>query len=454
MPMTVESICAVATPAGRGGVSIVRVSGPASHSLCTSIAGSCPAPGQSRLAAFHSRSGELIDQGLVLFFKGPHSFTGEDVCEFHTHGSPVITDLLLQELVACGARLAEPGEFSRRAFLNDKIDLAQAEAIADLISSASVTAAKFALRSLQGEFSRRVDTLVESLTLLRVYIEAALDFPEEEVDFLSEGAIDARLDQVLSELDATLAQARQGSLVREGIQVAIAGEPNAGKSTLLNRLSGEDAAIVTDIPGTTRDILRQTIHLDGLPVHLLDTAGLRDSTDPVELEGIRRARKAVDEADLILLLLDIRQLDSLPDQALWQELNSKPATAKRLLVVLNKCDSVGLPPGPLPVLGHEALVISALTDQGVDALRNELKRRAGFDTQDEGGFIARQRHLLALRSARAHVEQACSIMRSSRAGELIAEELRLAQEDLGEITGKVSSDALLGRIFGSFCIGK
>ena len=445
-----DTICAVATPAGRGGVSIVRLSGPRSLALCTGLIGREPPPRVPVKASFRNGGGNLIDEGLVLYFPAPRSFTGDDVCELHSHGSPVVTQQLLQELVRCGARLAEPGEFSRRAFLNDKIDLAQAEAIADLISSASVTAARFALRSLQGEFSRRVDSLVETLTGLRVYVEAALDFPEEEVDFLSEGDIGKRLDALGEALAATLAQARVGHLVREGVQVAIVGEPNAGKSTLLNALSGEDSAIVTDIPGTTRDVLRQHINLDGLPLHILDTAGLRESVDPVEQEGIRRARKAMDDADLILLLLDSSRAPDAAGHLLWQELHADERYRERLLVVLNKCDlSSGDTTGK-----QEALRISALTGEGLDLLRTRLKQRAGFSSDEEGGFIARQRHILALETAAEHLTAAITCMREARAGELIAEELRLAQEALGEITGKVSSDALLGRIFSSFCIGK
>lgn len=448
----IDTICAVATPAGRGGISVVRVSGPECRRLCAAICGGTPAANLARLSNFTDEAGALIDQGITVFFAAPHSFTGEDVLELQTHGSPVVTDMLVRRLVALGARIARPGEFSERAFLNDKVDLAQAEAIADLINSASVSAARFALRSLQGEFSRLIEHLVEAVTLLRVYIEASLDFPEEEVDFLTEGAVGERLALLSRELDQIQQQARQGALVREGIKVAIAGEPNAGKSTLLNALSGEDAAIVTDIPGTTRDILRLTIDIDGLPIHILDTAGLRHSDDPVEQEGIRRARLAMDQADLILLLVDARLHSTLSDNSTWQELNTRYAS--RLMLVFNKIDLMTTLPPTGPVQGIPAVAISAQQQTGLATLREALKTAAGYATGEEGGFIARRRHLDALERARLHLNKAIAIMSNSRAGELVAEELHLMQDALGEITGKVSSDALLGCIFSSFCIGK
>jgi tRNA modification GTPase len=447
-----DTICAVATPAGRGGISVVRVSGQECRSICEQICGSAPAANVARLSSFIDDDGQLIDQGIVVFFAGPHSFTGEDVLELQTHGSPIVTDLLIQRLLRLGARIARPGEFSERAFLNDKLDLAQAEAIADLISSASASAARFALRSLKGEFSRLVDGLVEQVTLLRVYIEASLDFPEEEVDFLTEGAVGNRLAELSRELENIRRQARQGALVREGIKVAIAGQPNAGKSTLLNALSGEDAAIVTDIPGTTRDILRMTIDIEGLPIHILDTAGLRHSDDPVEQEGIRRARKAIEEADLIMLVVDARERSSLADNLIWQQLSSEYGT--RLLLVFNKIDLASAGPEIDKVNGIPVASISAKQHIGLDNLRDQLKTAAGFTTREEGGFIARRRHLDALERADAHLSQAIAVMSGSKAGELVAEELHLMQSSLGEITGKVSSDALLGRIFSSFCIGK
>lgn len=449
-----ETICAVATPAGKGGVSIIRISGPLSTELCSRVSGKNPRPREAVFAHLKDENGSLIDHGMVLFFKAPHSFTGEDVCELHTHGSPVITDLLLNSLVACGARLARPGEFSERAFLNDKIDLAQAEAIADLINSSSITAARFAVRSLQGEFSRLIYALVDSLTSLRIYIEAALDFPEEEVDFLAEGAIGSKLELLRQRLDDILKQARQGSLVREGIKVAIVGEPNAGKSTLLNALCGEDIAIVTDIAGTTRDILRQTLDLNGLPIHILDTAGLRASNDPVEQEGIKRAWGAIADADVVLLLMDSRQLSTLDKSQLWNQLIKNEEIRPRVLLVLNKIDLTQQAAEHCEVGGFPAIGISAKKQIGLELLRTKLKERAGFAISEEGGFLARRRHVVALSDARDHVVAAISQLTIASAGELVAEELKQAQDALGGITGKVTSDDLLGKIFSSFCIGK
>lgn len=447
-----DTICAVATPSGRGGLAVLRVSGPDCAQLARTVAGRLPSPRTASLASLRDSSHTLIDEALVLYFPAPHSFTGEDVVEFHTHGSPVVTDLLLQQLIALGARLARPGEFSERAFLNDRIDLAQAEAIADLINSASVSAARFALRSLQGEFSRLVNQLADGITSLRVYIEAALDFPEEEIDFISEGDVLGQLQQLYKQLQAIQQQAKQGALVREGIRVAIAGEPNAGKSTLLNTLSGEDTAIVTDIPGTTRDILRQTIYLDGLPIHVLDTAGLRDSTDPVEQEGIRRAQLAIDDADLVLLLCDVREQQQLSAKRIWQQLTARHA--HKLILVFNKIDLASVAPRETTQDGVPVLYLSAREGQGMDLLRHSLKQVAGYRSNEEGGFIARRRHLEALTKASSHLQQALALLQTSRAGELVAEDLRLAHDALGEITGKISSDELLGKIFSSFCIGK
>jgi tRNA modification GTPase len=452
MSLDNDTICAVATPAGRGGISVVRVSGPLCRNICSALCGNIPAPNTTTLARFLDTNNELIDQGIVVLFAGPRSFTGEDVLELQTHGSPVITDVLMLRLINLGARIARPGEFSERAFLNDKIDLAQAEAIADLINSASVSAARYALRSLQGEFSSLIEQLVERTTLLRVYIEAALDFPEEEVDFLAEGAVSAKLQELLQELEHIQLQARQGALVREGIKVAIIGEPNAGKSTLLNALTGEDAAIVTDIPGTTRDILRMTIDIDGLPIHILDTAGLRTSEDPVEQEGIRRAWNALSDADVAMLVVDARHKDSLEQSIVCQQLLQEHRD--KLIVVFNKVDLLGETAAISNWYGITATAISAKQKSGLSLLREQLKKAAGFSPGEEGGFIARRRHLDALERAKVHLQQANLIMHGIRAGELVAEELRSTQDILGEITGKVSSDALLGRIFSSFCIGK
>lgn len=449
-----DTICAVATPAGKGGISVIRLSGAKSAELCERVSGFTPKPGSFRTALFRDSVGNLIDQGLILFFSTPHSFTGEDVCEFHTHGSPFVTDLLLTELVKLGARLARPGEFSERAFLNNKIDLSQAEAIADLIASSSTMAARYALRSLQGGFSRHINLLVSAITRLRVYIEASLDFPEEEVDFLNSGRIAEKLIELQQQVNTVLIEARQGAVVKEGISVVIAGEPNAGKSTLLNSLSGSDTAIVTDIPGTTRDLLRQEINLGGLPLHIIDTAGLRESTDPVEQEGIRRAKDAMASADRVLLIVDSSKFTTLQDENVWKQLRSIPDISPRLTLVINKIDLTNTNEGVTNIDGTPTIRISAKQHLGLDLLRKHLQDCAGFNPGNEGGFIARRRHLDALMRAQTALNNANEQLVIYRAGELVAEELCNAQLALGEITGVVTADDLLGEIFGSFCIGK
>jgi tRNA modification GTPase len=453
MTLPTDTICAVATPAGRGGIGVIRVSGPQSAVLCARIAGLTPLPRSVQYASFHNPEGELVDTGLSLFFRAPHSFTGEDVWELQTHGSPVVLDQLLSTLTQLGCRLARPGEFSERAFLNDKLDLAQAEAIADLIDSRSAAAARNALRSLQGEFSRLIDNLVEEVTSLRVYVEAAIDFPDEDVDFLSGGEVRSRLTALRERLAAVQSQARQGALLREGLRLVIAGEPNAGKSTLLNALAGMEAAIVTDIPGTTRDLLRQEITLGGVPIHIVDTAGLRESSDPVELEGIRRTRAAIAEADRVLLVVDVRTRESLASNPVWRELRVDPAVASKLSVIFNKTDLAGLLPLIQTEAGVPSIQISAKTGLGLDLLRQHILECAGFDTLEEGGFLARRRHLDALQRAALTLAEAETQL-AHKAGELVAEELRRTQDTLGEITGVVTADDLLGEIFGSFCIGK
>lgn len=454
MTSPADTICAVATPAGRGGVGVVRVSGPLCAQLCAQITGLTPAPRSLQYASFRDPLGGLIDTGMSLFFRSPHSFTGEDVWELQTHGSPVVLDQLLQLLVQLGCRLARPGEFSERAFLNDKLDLAQAEAIADLIDSRSTAAARNAVRSLQGEFSRLIYALVDEITALRVYVEASIDFPDEDVDFLSRGDVGLRLAALRARLSEIQSQARQGVLLREGIRIVIAGEPNVGKSTLLNALAGIEAAIVTDIPGTTRDLLRQEITLAGVPIHILDTAGLRDSSDPVEQEGMRRARAAIAEADRVLLLVDIRSREQLPANAVWNELRADPASAAKLTVVFNKTDLAGLPPGIQNERGVTTIHLSAKLGAGLDLLRQHILDCAGFHAQDEGGFLARRRHLDALQRAATALTDATIQLEQHKAGELVAEDLHRAQDALGEITGVVTADALLGEIFSRFCIGK
>lgn len=446
-----DTIAAIATPAGRGGVGVIRISGPE----CLAIAGQLLnnkilKPRYAHFSHFYNSSNdqlEALDSGLAIYFPGPNSFTGEDVLELQGHGGPVILNLLLKEIFRLGARQARPGEFSERAFLNDKIDLAQAEAIADLIDSASEQAAKNAVRSLEGEFSRRVHALVEQLIHLRIYVEAAIDFPEEEVDFLSDATVIQGLEQLDRDLNNLLASARQGALLREGMTVAIAGKPNAGKSSLLNALAGRESAIVTDIAGTTRDILRETILIDGMPLHVIDTAGLRDSEDKVEQEGIRRAWQVIDDADRILLVVDSTQVDS-ADDLLTQFANHRD----KLTVIYNKADLSGLNVG-LHDNGH-ALQLSAKVGEGIDLLRQHLKDCMGYHGGSDSQFTARQRHIDALLDAKRHFELGREQLTVYRAGELLAEELRLSQNALSTITGEFTADDLLGKIFSSFCIGK
>lgn len=400
---------------------------------------------------FRDRRGEALDHGLALYFPAPHSFTGEDTLELHGHGGPMVTDMVLREVLATGARMARPGEFSERAFLNGKIDLAQAEAIADLIESASEEAARGALRSLQGEFSRRVESLVERLITLRTYIEAAIDFSDEEVELLADGDISTRLAQMREELDAITVDARQGALLREGMHVVIAGRPNVGKSSLLNRLAQRETAIVTDVPGTTRDVLREAITIDGLPVHVSDTAGLRDTAEPVERIGVERARAAIGQADRVLLVVDDTAEGA--DRDVGEFRREFPADI-RLTVVYNKIDLSGRPLGTVPDSDPRGVAVSARTGAGIEALRTHLKNCVGYRDAGEGGFSARRRHLDALARATLELERAATQLRVRGSGELLAEDLRQAQRALGEITGEVTSDDLLGRVFANFCIGK
>ncbi|MDE2344977.1 MAG: tRNA uridine-5-carboxymethylaminomethyl(34) synthesis GTPase MnmE [Gammaproteobacteria bacterium] len=444
-----DTIAAIATPAGRGGVSIVRVSGPDTIRIAAGLMGRVPRPRVASLRTFTDAAGEILDSGLALVFRAPHSFTGEDVLELHTHGGPVVCSLVLKRACELGARLARPGEFSERAYLNGKLDLAQAEAVADLIDSASEQAARAAMRSLSGEFSTPVQVLVELLIALRMYVEAAIDFPDEELDFLSDGKVAQRLNDIRAGFDVLSTAAQQGSVLREGLTVVIAGRPNAGKSSLLNQLAGHEAAIVTEIPGTTRDLLREHINLDGLPLHVIDTAGLRDSTDRVEQEGVRRAREVMDSADRVLLVVDDTMGFSAEDARSLEQLPSKlPVT-----LVYNKIDLSGRPAGIHQEQGRDLVALSAKTGEGLDLLREHLKKVAGYQAVGEDTFLARRRHLQALGKTRAHLDLAQTHLQQ-RAGELLAEELRLAQQCLGEITGVFSSEDLLTRIFSSFCIGK
>lgn len=441
-----DTIAAVATPLGRGGVGIIRLSGKCVPEIAVGVLGSLPSPRKAVHRRFRAANGDVLDDGIALYFPTPHSFTGEDVLELQGHGGQVVLDMLLKRCVELGARLARPGEFSERAFLNDKLDLAQAEAIADLIDSGSEQAARSALRSLQGEFSTAVNQLLTALIELRVYVEAALDFPDEEIDFLADSAVTQRLDGIKQRLHAIFQKARQGSLLRDGMHLVIVGRPNAGKSSLLNALAGQETAIVTDIAGTTRDVLRERINLDGMPLHIVDTAGLRESNDPVEKIGIERAWQEVHKADLIVLLVDDTQPDD-PENAVI--LAKLPERLPRL-TVHNKVDLSGKTAGKQ----GEHVYISAKQGLGMEALKAELKTRMGYQGESEDTFIARRRHLEALSATQTAVENAEYQLRTFNAGELMAEELRTAQDALGQITGKFTSDDLLGEIFSSFCIGK
>jgi len=445
-----DTIAAIATPPGQGGVGIVRISGSDTPAIARALLGRLPRPRCAEVHAFREADHTLIDAGLVLYFEAPASFTGEHVLELQGHGGPVVMDLLLQRVLALGARPARPGEFSERAYLHDKLDLAQAEAIADLIESGTAQAARAAVRSLQGDFSERVLALIEALTRVRMYVEAAIDFPEEEIDFLADDTLQQMLAELHTDFEDMLKRAQQGQLLRDGMTLVIAGRPNAGKSSLLNALAGNEAAIVTPIPGTTRDVLREHIQIDGLPLHILDTAGLHSSDDPVEQAGMQRARAALGKADRVLLVIDDQAGFVAADAAILAELPAEVPHTR----VFNKIDLTGRAAGLCSEEDHEAVALSAQTAAGLDALRAHLKQCAGYSEQAEGGFSARRRHLDALRRASQHVATGTRQLEQQHAGELLAEELRQAQQVLGEITGTVSSDDLLGRIFSSFCIGK
>jgi len=456
MQATTDTIAAIATAPGQAGVGIVRVSGPKALEIARNMLGFEPRPRYAHYGPFQDSRGELIDEGIGLYFPNPHSFTGEDVFELQGHGGTVILDMLLREVCSQGARLARPGEFSERAFLNDKLDLAQAEAIADLIESSSEQAARCAVRSMQGVFSRRIDELVDAVTHLRIYVEAAIDFPEEEIDFLADGKVAVDLQSLLQQVEQILSEAQQGTILRDGMKVVIAGRPNAGKSSLLNALAGREAAIVTAIEGTTRDVLREHIHIDGMPLHIIDTAGLRDSPDEVEQIGIARAWDEIRQADRILLMVDATTTDKTEPHEIWPDfIDQLPASAP-VTVIRNKVDLTGEPVGISAEPDQTAPVIrlAAKGSEGLDILRNHLKESIGFASTTEGGFLARRRHLDALERARDSLLQGQTQLEGYGAGELLAEDLRAAQDALGEITGHLTPDDLLGKIFSSFCIGK
>ncbi|WP_336940421.1 tRNA uridine-5-carboxymethylaminomethyl(34) synthesis GTPase MnmE [Vibrio cholerae] len=453
--MTTDTIVAQATAPGRGGVGIIRVSGPLAAHVAQTVTGRTLRPRYAEYLPFTDENGQQLDQGIALFFPNPHSFTGEDVLELQGHGGPVVMDMLIRRILQInGVRPARPGEFSERAFLNDKMDLTQAEAIADLIDASSEQAAKSALQSLQGEFSKRIHTLVESLIHLRIYVEAAIDFPEEEIDFLADGKVSADLQTIIDNLAAVRREANQGAIMREGMKVVIAGRPNAGKSSLLNALSGKESAIVTDIAGTTRDVLREHIHIDGMPLHIIDTAGLRDASDAVEKIGIERAWEEIRQADRVLFMVDGTTTEATDPQDIWPDFVDRLPENIGITVIRNKADQTGEPLGICHVNQPTLIRLSAKTGHGVDALRQHLKECMGFAGNQEGGFMARRRHLDALERAAEHLDIGQQQLEGYMAGEILAEELRITQQHLNEITGEFSSDDLLGRIFSSFCIGK
>ena len=448
-----DTIVAIASAAGRGAVGIVRVSGPGVPRIAIEMLGHFPSPRVATWSRFRDADGNSLDEGLALYFAAPASFTGEDVLELQGHGGVVVLDLIVGRLLQLGCRAARAGEFSERAYCNGKIDLTQAEAVADLIDAGTSAAARAAVRSLQGEFSTRVNALQTQLTQLRIHVEAAIDFPDEEIDFLSDRASSDRLAQVFEAFETLLAVAQQGALLRDGLNVVIAGKPNAGKSSLLNRLVGDEVAIVTDLPGTTRDLLRHAVHLDGLPLNLIDTAGLRSAQDIVEAEGIRRATREMGRADRVLYVVDAAN----PTEAVFSALAPQLATLPPgvpVTIVFNKIDLAAIPARLDETTTPAQLYLSARTGAGIDLLRTHLKMSAGFVDSGSGALSARRRHLDALRRARDHALKAADALMESRSAELFAEDLRLAQQALGEITGEFGSDDLLGEIFGSFCIGK
>ncbi|MEE8482832.1 MAG: tRNA uridine-5-carboxymethylaminomethyl(34) synthesis GTPase MnmE [Acidiferrobacterales bacterium] len=449
-PIVADTIAAIATPPGRGGIGVIRISGPAAPAIAKSLSGSLPKPRVAALCRFAGGDKNAIDEGILIYFAAPNSFTGEEVVELQGHGGPVVQDMLLQAVVELGARLARPGEFSERAFLNGKLDLAQAEAVADLIESGSTQAARSALKSLQGAFSKEIHQLVELLTRLRVYVEAAIDFPEEEIDFLADNRVGEELAHIEKQFEKLLAATKQGCILHDGMTVVLVGKPNVGKSSLLNALAGQDSAIVSDIPGTTRDIIREHIQIDGMPVHVLDTAGLRDSGDEIETEGVRRAKAAMEKADRVLVIVD----DNVTSDDELEKMVADLPCGGPCTVVRNKIDLTNKEPTYIDTRCYKEVAVSAKTGAGLDKLRQHLKDCMGFQASGEGTFMARRRHLDAIERAQAHLAEGKKQLQESKAGELLAEELRLAQKSLGEITGEVTSDDLLGEIFSSFCIGK
>lgn len=454
-----DTIVAVATAPGRGGIGVLRLSGKEAKKIAARLTPDLKTfiPRHAHFTQYVNQHHQTLDEGLVIYFPAPHSFTGEDVIELQGHGGPVVLDSLIETCINLGARQARPGEFSLRAFINDRMDLTQAEAIADLIDAGTRSAAQAAVNSLQGAFSKEVNVLVEALIQLRIYVEAAIDFPEEEIDFLADSSVSKDLQGLIARITNLLESAQQGRLLREGLNIVIAGRPNAGKSSLLNALAGVEAAIVTDIPGTTRDVLREATQIDGMPLNIIDTAGLRDSPDPVEQEGIRRAWAEMTKADVLLVVADAS--DAVAAEApldYWLPAAQRPLSEigaqKRL--ILNKADLLNGKAAPMPSADIPSLLLSVKTGEGLDQLKNEIKKIAGFQQQSSGVFSARRRHLVALDEAQQALIKGADQLRVHQAGELLAEDLRVAQRALEEITGVFSSDDLLGRIFSSFCIGK
>lgn len=445
--ITVDTIAAIATPLGNGGVGIIRVSGSDVTNIAKQIINR---PLKARFAlftTFSDQDGSIIDSGITLYFPAPASYTGEEVLELQAHGGSIILDILLKRVLSLGARMARPGEFTERAFLNNKIDLAQAEAVADLIESSTEQSARSAQKSLQGLFSRQINEMVNQLTELRAYVEAAIDFVDEEIDFLSDGMVESKIENIANQIQTILNTAYQGRLLRDGYTIVLAGKPNAGKSSLLNALAGHDAAIVTDIAGTTRDVLREKIQIDGMPLHIIDTAGLRESDNPVEKEGIRRAHEEIKKADEILLLIDVSDPEH---QSILTSFSSDAPITK----IYNKIDLLGIDPEINQSAQGKQIYLSLKTGQGMALLKQHLKETAGFKGNNENVFIARRRHIEALQKSLNFVQSALMQSKTNKAGELVAEDLKLSQQCLTEITGEFSSDDLLGKIFSSFCIGK
>lgn len=447
-----DTIAAVATPPGRGGIGVVRVSGKDIKSLALKVIGYVPEPRYASLSKFFDEDGQVIDQGIVLFFPAPHSYTGEDVLELQGHGGPAVMNLLLSSCLSAGARMARPGEFTLRAYLNNKLDLAQAESVADVIDASTSEAARCAMRSLQGEFSSAIHVVVRALTDLRISVEASLDFSEEEIDHLHRADVSYKLKGVRAQLEHVLASARQGSILREGIWIALVGQPNVGKSSLLNVLAGEEAAIVTEIPGTTRDTIHRTIEIEGVPLHLLDTAGLRETDDTVEKMGIARTRSTIEKANFVLLVMDSRWGITSKDQAILDSLPS----GLPVIYVYNKIDLLDKASLIEAGKGGLEIYLSAITGAGIETLRQKLLELAGWQPRSvgEGAFMARQRHLRALTATREYLGNAAELDKEEFQSELLAEELRLAQQALSSITGEFGADDLLGEIFSRFCIGK